>query len=235
MVSDDYKRCPFKILGLQRGATVEEINRAYRKAILKVHPDKCKGPHAEERAKVINNARDRAVAAAEGRNSHSAEDDDDDSDDDLRGRRQGTNSKRKKRPTTKQSKQEQQHRQRRQRQGAGSKRPQPDDEGAATDAAERAARAAEETMRRREQEHREAEERREREQREAQERRVQERMRIIEGWRKEWGSLFTEENAARWSINCNGRPLQRHEALDARERLRREQLHGGGRGAGKAC
>lgn len=39
---------PYRILGLEVGATEQEIKRAYRKASLKWHPDKTSAPEARE-------------------------------------------------------------------------------------------------------------------------------------------------------------------------------------------
>jgi len=51
-VKKDY----YQILGLERGCTVEDVRKAYRKLSLKVHPDKNKAPGAEEAFKLVSKA-----------------------------------------------------------------------------------------------------------------------------------------------------------------------------------
>lgn len=46
----------YKILGINRGATDDEIKKAYRKLALKYHPDKNKSPSAEEMFKNVAEA-----------------------------------------------------------------------------------------------------------------------------------------------------------------------------------
>jgi len=50
------KRDYYDILGVDRNATSEEINKAYRKLAVEWHPDRNKSPEAEERFKEINEA-----------------------------------------------------------------------------------------------------------------------------------------------------------------------------------
>ncbi|HET7199318.1 MAG TPA: DnaJ domain-containing protein, partial [Burkholderiales bacterium] len=46
----------YAVMGLERGATPEEIKSAYRRLARKYHPDVSKEPNAEERFKEIGEA-----------------------------------------------------------------------------------------------------------------------------------------------------------------------------------
>lgn len=46
----------YEILGVEKGCTVEDVKKAYRKLSLKVHPDKNKAPGAEEVFKMVSRA-----------------------------------------------------------------------------------------------------------------------------------------------------------------------------------
>lgn len=50
------RRCKgdyYKVLGVDRSADEDEIKKAYRKLALKLHPDKCQAPGAEEAFKGV--------------------------------------------------------------------------------------------------------------------------------------------------------------------------------------
>eukprot|EP00438_Fugacium_kawagutii_P008437 Skav234483 [mRNA] locus=scaffold1647:365328:369397:- [translate_table: standard] len=49
---DDY----YRILGVEKGASDDEIKKAYRKLALRLHPDKCKDSGAEEAFKKVGEA-----------------------------------------------------------------------------------------------------------------------------------------------------------------------------------
>lgn len=50
------KRDYYEVLGLSKGASEDEIKKAYRKMAKKYHPDINKEPGAEEKFKEINEA-----------------------------------------------------------------------------------------------------------------------------------------------------------------------------------
>jgi hypothetical protein len=46
----------YGVLGVARGAGEEDVKKAYRKLALKLHPDKCRVPHADEAFKAVSRA-----------------------------------------------------------------------------------------------------------------------------------------------------------------------------------
>ncbi|CAM8979765.1 unnamed protein product [Rhodiola kirilowii] len=50
------KKDYYEILGVERGCSVDDVRKAYRKLSLKVHPDKNKAPGAEEAFKLVSKA-----------------------------------------------------------------------------------------------------------------------------------------------------------------------------------
>lgn len=57
--SSDKEPDPYEVLGVKKGASKEELRRAYRDLSRKYHPDVNNSPEAEEMIKKINNAKDR--------------------------------------------------------------------------------------------------------------------------------------------------------------------------------
>jgi hypothetical protein len=55
---EEIKNGPYKILGLENTATIEEIKKAYKKLALKYHPDRNKDAEAEEIFKAISDAKE---------------------------------------------------------------------------------------------------------------------------------------------------------------------------------
>ena len=55
---EEIKNGPYKILGLENTATIEEIKKAYKKLALKYHPDRNKDAEAEEIFKAISSAQE---------------------------------------------------------------------------------------------------------------------------------------------------------------------------------
>ncbi len=50
------KRDYYEVLGVERGATPEDLKKAFRKQALKYHPDRNKEPDANDRFKEVNEA-----------------------------------------------------------------------------------------------------------------------------------------------------------------------------------
>ena len=50
------KRDYYEVLGVKKGATADEMKKAYRKLALEWHPDRNKSPNAHEKFKEINEA-----------------------------------------------------------------------------------------------------------------------------------------------------------------------------------
>ena len=50
------KRDYYEVLGVERGASAEDVKRSYRQAALKFHPDRNKAPDAEDRFKEASEA-----------------------------------------------------------------------------------------------------------------------------------------------------------------------------------
>ena len=48
----------YKVLGIDRNATEDEINRAHKKLAMKFHPDKNKSPDAVKKMQEINHAKE---------------------------------------------------------------------------------------------------------------------------------------------------------------------------------
>ena len=60
----DAEKEPDMILGVQRGAPKNEINKAYKALSLLFHPDKCSAPDASKAMSKINTAREKLLLAA---------------------------------------------------------------------------------------------------------------------------------------------------------------------------
>ena len=56
--------CPFRCLGLERGASQEEVRKRYRALALRLHPDKAQHPQANEAFAALKSAYSRAKEAA---------------------------------------------------------------------------------------------------------------------------------------------------------------------------
>ncbi len=68
---------PFRVVGVQRGATPHEVARAFKRAALLVHPDKCELPCSAEAFAQLNNAHEACEReCARAKRTH----DDDDAD-----------------------------------------------------------------------------------------------------------------------------------------------------------
>lgn len=61
---------PYKVLGISKDASEEEIKKAYRRLAKKYHPDVCKEANAESKFKEIQNAYDMIMDHKKNKNSY---------------------------------------------------------------------------------------------------------------------------------------------------------------------